>query len=154
MSPASDDLVRVWFAGVAVCLLWRVRDRIRLCELMSASQRAEPSIEERYAVTAEGLGVNRVPKLRITEELESPALVGLWSQVVLIPSWMIREADQEQLDWALRHELMHCRQVSRSDCQWHQTAGTTAVLLSSDGLVGWPQADRVDGVGMRPGFGK
>ncbi|GAG42737.1 unnamed protein product, partial [marine sediment metagenome] len=42
-------------------------------------------------------------------DLESPALAGVLRPRVLVPSWLMRECDGLELEWALRHELMHWR---------------------------------------------
>ena len=52
-----------------------------------------------------------MPRLVVTDVLESPALVGVVRPVVLIPTWMADEGDAAKLDWAMRHELAHCRRL-------------------------------------------
>jgi len=47
----------------------------------------------------------------VTDELDSPAMIGLLRPVILVPSWMAVEGDGSKLDWSLRHELTHCKRL-------------------------------------------
>ncbi len=55
------------------------------------------------------MGLKRPAALWITDEMESPALVGSIFSTIVIPGWLADDANEAKLDWALRHELMHFR---------------------------------------------
>lgn len=96
-----------WLLGVALTSAWAVADRLRLRSLVRASRPAPPELRVRLVEMAARLGVRRTPRLLVTDVLESPALAGTLSPVILLPSWLAAGGTDEQLDWALRHELMH-----------------------------------------------
>jgi beta-lactamase regulating signal transducer with metallopeptidase domain len=115
-SPFPLDPVRAtWTAGAIASLLWAlgalsllalsVRDRLLGARLVGRSSRAGPAWRDLVRRHAAVLGV-RAPGMRVTTELESPALVGALRPVILIPSWM---TSTKSVEWAVRHELMHLR---------------------------------------------
>jgi beta-lactamase regulating signal transducer with metallopeptidase domain len=107
-----DGAATLWAAGMAVLLLVALVDRLRLRRLLRESEPAPANIRERMEEAARDLGVpagRRLPDLLVTRTLESPALAGLWRPVVLVPSWLTGEERQDQLRWALSHELTHWR---------------------------------------------
>jgi beta-lactamase regulating signal transducer with metallopeptidase domain len=55
------------------------------------------------------LEVKRVPRLLLTEAIESPAVVGLVRGVALLPLWLVAHPVRKRLEWSLKHELMHWR---------------------------------------------
>jgi beta-lactamase regulating signal transducer with metallopeptidase domain len=91
----------LFFALIAVI------DWIRLQRLVKTAHAPPADVLSRYASLAGSYDIKRLPLLRVTEELESPALAGVLSPVILLPSWLVREPDPVKLDWSLRHELMH-----------------------------------------------
>jgi len=97
----------IWAAGTAVCLWLRLIGRVRVMSIVRRAGRAPGSVVSRYVRTAMDVGVKRLPALRITDAVESPAIVGLIRPTILIPGWIAREQDRSKLDWSLRHELTH-----------------------------------------------
>lgn len=52
-------------------------------------------------------GLRRRTRLRISNELEIPAMVGTLNPIVIVPEWCCRELDEEQLEMIFTHELIH-----------------------------------------------
>ncbi len=100
-------LCLAWAAGLAGFSLLALRDRLRLRRLVASAALAPPLLTARRDAVAARLGIQRPPALLVTEELESPALAGTVSPVILLPRWLAEEGTPEQLDWALGHELVH-----------------------------------------------
>jgi beta-lactamase regulating signal transducer with metallopeptidase domain len=105
--PIARWLTIAWMAGVALIALYTLIERIWLHRLIARSATAPDTVLARYHALSEQLGIRRPPRLLATDALESPALAGSLLPAILVPSWLVEEADNPALDWALRHELMH-----------------------------------------------
>lgn len=99
----------LWLTGIAALLLFAAWDRMRLRRIVRAASEPPAALRERFAGAVRWLGARRAPDLRVTPDLESPALAGVIRPVVLVPAWLAEDGSPEQVDWALRHELMHWR---------------------------------------------
>jgi beta-lactamase regulating signal transducer with metallopeptidase domain len=96
-----------WVLGVVAMLGASGLARVRLRRLLRVSRLADAGVTSVYGRVA-GTG-RRPPPLRVTSELESPALAGTLRPVILLPEWITARAHRERLEWALRHELSHWR---------------------------------------------
>jgi beta-lactamase regulating signal transducer with metallopeptidase domain len=109
---ASSDPSRaafgVWLVGAGLMALLSIADRLRVKRLVSAATRPSPAIEALYAEAA-GQRTDRLPRLLVSDRIESPAIAGTFLPVVFLPAWMTRRPDRERIVWALRHELTHWR---------------------------------------------
>lgn len=106
-APSVPWLVVAWMLGVVLAAGWAVADRVRLRSLVRAARPAPSALRVRLLELADRLGVRTPPRLLVTDTLESPALAGTLEPVILLPAWLAESGSDEQLDWALRHELMH-----------------------------------------------
>lgn len=110
-SAALPGAFWLWCAGITGFLLLAGADRLRLRRLLRTT--GEPSVELRECLgeAAARLGLSRraLPRLRVTRDLDSPALAGFWRPIILIPAWLVERGSREQLLWALAHELAHWR---------------------------------------------
>jgi beta-lactamase regulating signal transducer with metallopeptidase domain/Tfp pilus assembly protein PilF len=109
---ALEGALGLWLAGCAVMALRLAMGQWRLRRMIREAAAPSPWLEERLAQAARALKLGedaRLPRLRVTAALESPALAGFWRPVILVPAWLSAEADPLQVDWSLRHELMHWR---------------------------------------------
>ena len=106
---AAVCLIGLWIAGAGILLGWLSVEQIRLHGLLRRTHAPSPALLAAYA--AEGGGPARwwTPALRVTEELETPAIAGSIRPVILVPQWLEREGTAEQWRWTLRHELAHWR---------------------------------------------
>jgi len=100
-------IAAVWLAGLVVFLAVHLHARLRLHRIIRASRPASPGLASRYRELAGQLRIRRVPRLLVTNELESPAMVGLLRPTVLIPAWLAAQPGDPKLDWSMRHELTH-----------------------------------------------
>lgn len=99
----------VWLVGMAVFMLRYLVARRRLAWILRTSRRAPSELDKLYTGLADRMGACRPPRLRVTDEVESPAIAGLMRPTILTPAWLIAEADDDQIAWTLRHELTHWR---------------------------------------------
>lgn len=111
-SPIPALATGAWLAGLAALGLAAAVDRLRLARLLRTAEPAPEPLRQRMTEAARRLGLpegRALPDLRVTRDLESPALAGLWRPSVLVPAWLAAAGTEEQLRWALGHELTHWR---------------------------------------------
>ena len=104
---AGQVITGAWLTGVVAMILLSLRGLLKVRRLRSSADEPDDRLAGRYREQASRLGLRRAPRLRVTGELDSPALVGILRPDILIPEWLSREMDTDRLDWLLRHELMH-----------------------------------------------
>lgn len=102
-------LIHVWLIGAAVFALLALRDRLRLWQLLQNSEEPNPDLLRSYRTIAAEVGVKREPRLGVTRILDSPAIVGTFRTVILVPAWMVSQETPARLAWVLRHELTHAK---------------------------------------------
>ncbi len=101
-------LILGWAVGVGVMLLTSLTRQIRLWRILSLSKQPSAELSDQTQRLGRALGMRRVPKLRITSQLDSPALAGVVQPVILIPEWLTAgQCSPSAVTWSLRHELMH-----------------------------------------------
>jgi len=105
--PIGSLLIGLWLAGVIGFVGLTIHDRIRIRKLRFSATAPPDGLLQRFHALAKEMKLKLVPRLLISDALESPALVGLVRPVVLLPRWLAEESDSRRLDWLLRHELMH-----------------------------------------------
>jgi beta-lactamase regulating signal transducer with metallopeptidase domain len=104
---AAETIAGAWIIGAILVGLYGVLDRLRVHRLVSRARPAPDHLAARYSELTRSLRIKRPPRLRVTDMLESPALVGTIGPTILLPAWMADRASDAQLDWSLRHELTH-----------------------------------------------
>lgn len=110
----QTGLVALWLAGVLVMAGVTFRDWRRSRELLSqAAPCTDEALARALALAAEAHGLRRAPRLRVSDRIDSPQLVGPWRPVLLLPANRVLSGDD--LDMALTHELVH---LHRRDLWW------------------------------------
>lgn len=99
-----------WFAGF---VFFACRGSIAYCRFAWLI-RGQATIEDQDTVdrvlrACDRVGVGRRPKIKEAAMLDSPAVFGLFRQVICLPAEWREQLSDEQLDWVLRHELAHLR---------------------------------------------
>lgn len=64
-------------------------------------------VETLCARRARELGLRRSPRLAVSDEVDSPQVIGLWRPTILLP--LEERLGDDELDMALMHELAHVR---------------------------------------------
>jgi beta-lactamase regulating signal transducer with metallopeptidase domain len=101
-------LLGLWLVAVlAQCAVAAIRWR----RLHGVVRRAMPHDDVRVdtlcARRARELGLRRSPRLAVSDEVESPQVIGLWRPTILLP--LEDRLGDDDLDMALMHELAHVR---------------------------------------------
>ena len=97
-----------WALGVGVALLRWGWEQRQVHALLRRSRAADPPRVRRLRELARRVGV-RAPRLRISDVISSPAVVGVRRPTILLPTSALWEARSPHLDAALLHELAHLR---------------------------------------------
>lgn len=119
----SGVISLAWLAGAVFFLLRYLLSRIRLYRIVRAAAAPSALVRRRYREVASGVGLTWIPRLLVTDALDSPALVGLLRPMVLVPSWLARQADDPKLHWSLRHELLHWKWLDPAGVLLRDLAG-------------------------------
>jgi len=106
---APRMLASLWLAGVLLLLGSTLLDRIRLRHFLARTTSPSAHASAALAEGAASLQLRTVPPLRVTTELESPAVVGWFRSSIIIPQWINAPESESALAWALRHELTHLK---------------------------------------------
>jgi beta-lactamase regulating signal transducer with metallopeptidase domain len=111
--PARPDistiLLGLWLTGAGLLGVMSVLDRLRIRNIIKGSRPPGREIEQLYLEAAGHGQARRLPALRVTDKLESPAIAGSFRPVIFLPAWMTKNPDRDRIVWSLRHELTHWR---------------------------------------------
>lgn len=98
-----------WALGVLTMLSLLGVERIRLTRLLQRTVAPSDALLAQFQAEADRMRMVWKPVLRVTCDLETPAIVGILRPVILVPQWLEKEGTKEQWAWTLRHELTHWR---------------------------------------------
>lgn len=101
-------LAVAWLLGLSVMVTRSLRGCLATRRLlrMSAPCR-DRSLLHALALAAEAHGLRAPPRLRLSDAIDSPQLVGPWRPVLLLPAHHADSMQPDELDMALTHELVH-----------------------------------------------
>ncbi len=110
-----------WFAVVVALFVMIIRKGLFVRRLISeSSDRAVGSPGSRQKVR-KGIYAKQLPvRVRLTDQLGSPAICNLWSPTILFPGGLLEQLNREQLNWLL-HTNWHigndliCKSIA---CRW------------------------------------
>jgi beta-lactamase regulating signal transducer with metallopeptidase domain len=114
MSPGfswTHALAALWLAGVLLLTL-RTALAFRASRRLLRETRPCPDarLDRALRLAAEAHGLSRAPALRVSDAIDSPQLIGPWHPVLLLPARRLATMNDDDLDMALTHELVHlCR---------------------------------------------
>ena len=106
MSPLAAV---IWILGVLAMLVRMTRQIIagrRLCHTMLPADSELTSLVEQLS---QRLGIRHRIRVLMTEQLQTPAVMGAIWPVLLLPGSMVTGLSAEQLRVVLIHELAHIR---------------------------------------------
>jgi beta-lactamase regulating signal transducer with metallopeptidase domain/thiol-disulfide isomerase/thioredoxin/protocatechuate 3,4-dioxygenase beta subunit len=97
-----------WSVGVSSLLVlftWRL---LQVRKLIQRAAAAPPELHHLLMECQRRLGLEHHPiRLKITDELRTPAICGLWRATILYPQALLKRLDDEQKRLVFVHELMH-----------------------------------------------
>ncbi|MEM7456238.1 MAG: M56 family metallopeptidase [Planctomycetota bacterium] len=106
---ATCFLVLAWAAGVLLALVRLVVCAARVSGLVHRSLEAPDALEDQFTRIRRNVCPGQKARLRVTDEMQVPAMAGWLKPVVLIPAWCLKELDEQQKECVLTHELVHVR---------------------------------------------
>ncbi|GMU20082.1 MAG: hypothetical protein AMXMBFR13_01830 [Phycisphaerae bacterium] len=108
--PLLPWLTRAWLAGVLLLSLWRLGGYVAMRRLPAVGTR--PMEREVLAIVdqfRERLGISRPVCVLRSIIIRTPALIGHFRPVILMPIGAIAHLSTEQLETIIAHELAHVR---------------------------------------------
>lgn len=103
-------VVAVWAAGVSLMSLRLVAGALWLRRLRrSAVPWADEKWQAKFGQWLADLGIRRTVRLCTTLAHETPAIIGYFKPLVLLPAALVARLAPEQLEAVILHELMHIR---------------------------------------------
>lgn len=99
----------IWLVGMIWNLIVLFRRYRAQARILSRSIEADTAILEIARESAATIGVARVPRLRLSDAIPTPALMGLFVPAVVLPSDILERCSPEELRAMLLHEFAHLR---------------------------------------------
>jgi beta-lactamase regulating signal transducer with metallopeptidase domain len=128
----------LWLFGAAALVVARIVRRARLCR--SLRYVALPDAwRDALASAAHRLGVRRVPRVATLDSLATPAVLGAFAPVLLLPRGWLERAPTRRDGHALLHELAH---VARRDLVLDEVVALVRACFWFHPLV-WIAASRL-----------
>jgi beta-lactamase regulating signal transducer with metallopeptidase domain len=107
--PWNAALLAVWLLGGTWGTTRLIWFRTRLARLRGTACPAKAELTELAGQIRTQLGVRRNFKLRISDEIQSPFVCGLWQPVVMLPLRLVETLSTSEMAGLLRHEVAHLR---------------------------------------------
>jgi beta-lactamase regulating signal transducer with metallopeptidase domain len=110
-------LFALWLTGacaVAIATLGQFRSVRKLVTQSAAN--ASQSLTISFLEVARGLGIGRVPDLRMSPSTDGPFLAGIWHPTIVLPTDSEVRFSPAELRGVLAHELAH---LKRRDLVWN-----------------------------------
>jgi Zn-dependent protease with chaperone function len=133
LDGASAAIGGLWALSLAGGLLSMLRSSRRLARLCRDTMAAPDAVHERATAIAAELGM-APPAVVVSNDCDLPFGTGAFRPRVVLPRELIARASAEQIDFTLRHELIH---VARGDL-----ADALIVSVARRFFVGHPTAKR------------
>jgi bla regulator protein blaR1 len=107
-------LAALWMGGIAIAGLafglgWR-----RARQLLRRSTEAPLRVQPMTVALAHSLALSRAPDVRISDDVDTPLVVGLRRASVLLPRGLIARLSDRELQMAICHELVHIKRADLS----------------------------------------
>ena len=105
----TTALAIAWLAGVVVSAGVGVRRWKQMVRVIARSSSSAPATEAIAAELASLLALRRVPRVRVSEDIETPLVTGLFRPVILLPAAGFDALPERHQRLALCHELTHIK---------------------------------------------
>lgn len=101
----------IWLAGVLFLSFKLLGQAIGIAELVRKSEKVSPELRDLLVeiFDCHGPASDATTRIRISDNVDAPATVGLFRPIVLLPRWCAKELTAKQLELVLVHELIHVR---------------------------------------------
>lgn len=99
-----------WLTGLLACVFVLVIQAVSIVRLVKSSSTLDSKrLAQIFCAARDAANVNAPVRLRVTDRINVPSLVGLFRPTILLPKWCEAELSNEQLKLILTHELIHVR---------------------------------------------
>lgn len=156
VTMALAGLGALWIGVLGFALVRALAGMGRLRALCRAAVPADGWLSARVAELAEELAVP-VPQVAVSPETMVPFVTGLRRPLLVFPAVLLDTLDEEALDLALRHELVH---VARADVAWAMAVAVARLPLALHPTARWlgreialAREEAVDAIVSRNGAG-
>ena len=102
-------MLPMWLAGVLACSLRLVLASMHVVALKRRSVPEQGPLASTVALLAARIGIGRSVSVRVSTTMDSPATLGFWRPVILLPPATALGVTPQQLEALLAHELAHVR---------------------------------------------
>ncbi len=100
----------IWIAGAASLLVaWALRGIRTRQRILAAAVPVSVSMRKRLEKASALVGLTEAPRCVVVSEAFAPAIVGIFSNVVVLPRSLEDNLSGEEIDSILVHELIHIR---------------------------------------------
>ncbi|HPS55544.1 MAG TPA: M56 family metallopeptidase, partial [Sedimentisphaerales bacterium] len=118
VSPESSTIIwqavvfLVWLVGLLVLSVLLFQRLLFVKSLLAQSDKANGRLDETLQQCCQQVGVSRDVELRLSKNMLSPAVCGLFRPIILMPASLLENLSRQKLRAVLIHELAH---VKRGD---------------------------------------
>ena len=105
----SSAALGLWIFGLGLSAVMGFNRWRRIRTAVDRSQPAGPEVAAIASEVGQLLSLGKVPRIRMSEDVESPLITGLLRPVVLLPAVRFPQMDIDQQRMAICHELAHMK---------------------------------------------
>ena len=99
----------VWLAGILWLTVLLIVRYYHLRSIIKRTNEPSPELQNLFNNCRQKFGFTRRTRLRISFEMKTPGMTGIFCPVILLPSWAEAELSQKQLELVFVHEQIHIR---------------------------------------------
>ena len=138
LSTLFNALSAVWCLGILVTAFrdWRRRRELRIITRTTLDADLDRVTRAAQDVRLT-LGLNELPRIRVSDLAPLPFVLGVWQPIVVLPSALVASASNERLRDVLIHECAH---IVRKDSWVHLLQRISAIVFWFHPAVVWLNA--------------
>jgi len=127
-------LVCLWLPFALIQLCRNAWSFLYLRKLKRRSQVAARGLTDRLRYWTETCGIRRPARLLVSDRVRSPLATGFRHPAVILPSALLAQFNESEIDHVLLHELAH---VARRDDWWNLLARAIGAAAGLHPAVAW-----------------
>lgn len=108
---ATSLLLVLWVAGLTTAAVFLVARWKRMTDVVAGSAAPAPATEALAVDVAARVELRRPPRVRMSQEIATPLVTGVFRHVVLLPAGSFDALSEREQRMALCHELAHIKRA-------------------------------------------
>ncbi len=109
----EKNIVLLWTIGIFICMCYHMIGYASVKQMVRrATPNQNPNLAGLIAEYTKKLGITRAVELRMSHAVASPAVIGHFKPVILLPVCLITHLSDRQIEMIVIHELAH---IKRND---------------------------------------